>query len=84
VILREHADSRAEVMIEAEDVGAALRSLTARYPRLQRHLFTDAGALRPYVNIYLNQDEVRDLPAGTGTRLDSGDVIMILPSIAGG
>jgi molybdopterin converting factor small subunit len=83
-VLREHADSRTEVAVEAPDVAAALGSLTARYPQLRRHLFTDAGAIRPHVNVYLNQDEVRNLPAGTGTRVGSGDVIVILPSIAGG
>jgi len=84
VVLREYADSRAEVPVEAADVTAALRSLTARYPRLHRHLFTDGGALRPHVNIYVNQDEVRDLPAGFDTPLGATDVIVILPSIAGG
>jgi len=83
-VLREYADSRAEVPVDGADVAAALRSLTTRYPHLQRHLFTESGALRPHVNVYLNQDELRDLPAGQLTPLASGDVIQILPSIAGG
>jgi len=84
VVLREHADSCAEVPVDAADVAAALRSLTARHPRLHRHLFTELGALRPHVNVYLNRDEVRDLPAGEQTLLATGDVLLILPSIAGG
>jgi molybdopterin synthase sulfur carrier subunit len=84
VVLREYADSRAEVPVDGADVATALRSLTARYPHLQRHLFTEAGTLRPHVNVYLNQDEVRALPAGELTPLARGDVIHILPSIAGG
>lgn len=83
-MLREYADSCTEVTVDAADVGAALRSLTTRYPRLQRHLFTERGALRPYVNVFLNQDDVRDLPAGVGTRVGEADVITILPSVAGG
>jgi molybdopterin converting factor small subunit len=83
-VLREYADRCPEVPVEAADVEAALRSLTTRYPRLRRHLFTERGALRPHVNVYVNEDEVRALPAGVGTRLGAGDVITILPGIAGG
>jgi adenylyltransferase/sulfurtransferase len=84
VVLRDFADGCTEVAAEADDVAAALHSLTGRYPRLYRHLFTELGELRPYVNVYLNQDEVRDLPDGVATALGSGDTILILPSIAGG
>ena len=83
-VLREHAEGLAEVQTDAPDVGEALRALTRAHPRLRRHLFSEAGELRPYVNIYVNQDEVRDLPAGVGTKLRPGDVLLILPSVAGG
>lgn len=83
-VLREYADGRAEVAVEAADVAGALGFLTTRHPRLRRHLFTEQGGLRPHVNVYLNQDEVRDLPAGLATPLGSGDVLLILPSVAGG
>ena len=83
-MLREHAEGRTELHAEAADVADALRQLTRSYPRLQRHLFGEAGELRAYVNVYVNQDEVRDLPDGLRTPLRHGDVLLILPSVAGG
>jgi len=83
-VLREYANGAAEVATDAADVDAALHLLTTRYPRLQRHLFTETGELRRYVNVFLNADELRALPAGAATPLASGDVITILPSVAGG
>lgn len=83
-VLREHTEGRAELHADAADVAEALRELTRSYPRLQRHLFSEGGELRAYVNVYLNQDEVRDLPEGMRTPLRHGDVVLILPSVAGG
>lgn len=83
-VLRDCADGRAEHQAEARRVADALESLALAYPLLRRHLFDVAGELRPYVNVYLNQDEVRDLPAGVATEVRDGDVLLILPSIAGG
>ena len=79
-----HALAVPEVPVEARDVAAALGSLTTRFPLLRRHLFDERGLLRPHVNVYLNQDEVRGLPAGVATPLRNGDVLLILPSVAGG
>lgn len=83
-VLRDCAGGRAELQADAARVADALQSLTRDYPLLRRHLFGEAGDLRAYVNVYLNQDEVRDLPAGVDTPLRDGDVLLILPSIAGG
>lgn len=83
-VLRDYVEGRAELQADAERVTDALHGLTRRYPLLRRHLFGEAGELRDYVNVYLNQDEVRDLPAGVETPLRDGDVLLILPSIAGG
>jgi adenylyltransferase/sulfurtransferase len=83
-VLREHTDGLAELNADAADVASALRELTRWYPRLQRHLFSDGGELRAYVNVYVNQDEVRNLPEGMSTPLRNGDVVVILPSVAGG
>lgn len=82
--LREYTAGAAEVDVEARDVDAALRELSARFPILRRHLFTDAGAVRGYVRVYLNADDVASLADGGSTTLRAGDVIMIVPSIAGG
>jgi adenylyltransferase/sulfurtransferase len=77
------ADGSDEISVDAETVQLALEQLVERHPRLRRHLFEDGGALRGYVNIYLNEDDVRYLN-GMSTRLGATDVITIVPSVAGG
>src|SRR5436305_13729983 len=60
-----------------------MQDLTRRHPALQRHLYGDDGALRTFVNIFLNDDDVRHLQR-EGTPVASGDTLPIIPSIAGG
>lgn len=81
--LRDHAGGRAEIKIEAATAREALELLALRHPALRRHLFTDEGRLRGYVNVYVNQDDTRGL-AGEATAVAAGDVVSIVPSIAGG
>jgi sulfur-carrier protein len=81
--LRGMAGGESDVAVEAETVGGALTALVRRHPALQRHLRTEAGALRAHVNVYLNQDDIRALD-GEATRLGQGDMITVVPSIAGG
>jgi len=81
--LRELADRRDAVQVEAATVRAALDGLLDRYPALRRHLMTDDGAFRPHVNLYLNQDDVRH-GGGPETPIGDGDTITIVPSVAGG
>jgi len=83
-VLREYTGGNTELDIEATDVDSALEQITTRYPILRRHLFTDRGELRGYVNVYLNDDDVRDLAHGGRTALRNNDVLLIVPSIAGG
>ena len=64
-------------------MGEALNELTARFPSLKPHLYNDAGDLRPYVNLFVNDEDVRTLE-GEQTAIHDGDTLMILPSIAGG
>lgn len=78
--LREYAGGEAEVRVPGSTVSDALVELTRRHPRLRRHLFDDAGRLRGYVKLYVNEDEVADV----NDKLDSGDTLVIVPSIAGG
>jgi adenylyltransferase/sulfurtransferase len=82
--LSDHCDGQAVVHLSARTVREALDGLVAAHPALRRHLFADTGGLRGYVNVFLNQDEVRTLPEGVSTRVLDGDVIMVVPSIAGG
>jgi sulfur-carrier protein adenylyltransferase/sulfurtransferase len=82
--LRECTAGATEIEVAADSVAAALAQVAHRHPMLRRHLYTDAGDLRGYVRVYLNEDDIRDLAHGAGTPLRHGDVILIVPSIAGG
>jgi sulfur-carrier protein adenylyltransferase/sulfurtransferase len=82
--LREYTAGATRIEVDAPDVSAALSRLSEEHPLLRRHLFTDSGALRGYVRVYLNDEDVGDLEHGAGTALNAGDVILIVPSIAGG
>jgi molybdopterin/thiamine biosynthesis adenylyltransferase/rhodanese-related sulfurtransferase/molybdopterin converting factor small subunit len=81
--LRRFTGDQGEVQVEGGTVGEALRDLTRRHPSLQRHLYTDDGALRSFVNVFLNDEDVRHLQKD-GTAIKSGDTLSIIPSIAGG
>jgi len=81
--LRTYGDGRTEVTVDADTVNDALTQLTTQYPKLRPHLFGDDGALRNFVNVYLNQEAVRDL-GGEQTPVKDGDTITIVPSVAGG
>jgi adenylyltransferase/sulfurtransferase len=81
--LRPYADRRDAVEVEAATVGEALAQLTARHPELRRHLFSEDGRLRSFVNVYRNEDDVRYLEKDA-TPLRDGDTLSIVPSIAGG
>ena len=81
--LRPYADGEGQIEIQAETVSGAMTELTETYPALRKHLFTDEGELRAYVNLFLNEEDIRHLE-GTATKLTAGDRLMIIPSIAGG
>ena len=81
--LRPYAGGHSAVAVSARDVGGALGSLTSLYPDLKKHLYTDQGKLRAFVNVYVNDEDIRYL-AQEETPLGEGDSISIVPSIAGG
>ena len=81
--LRPFTEGASEIEINAENVGMALEELTQRYPSLRKHLFTETGDLRSYVNLFINNEDIRHLQ-GVDTPVSSGDQLMIIPSIAGG
>ncbi len=82
--LRSYTAQQATVTVEAESVSAALAQLTAAHPELKRHLFTEEGKLRSFVNLYLNDEDVRYLPGGEASPTGPTDTLSIIPSIAGG
>jgi sulfur-carrier protein adenylyltransferase/sulfurtransferase len=81
--LKGFAGGKDSVTVTGETVGAALDGLVAEFPTLKKHLYTDAGQLRNFVNIYLNEEDVRYLEK-TATPVRDGDTLSIIPSIAGG
>jgi adenylyltransferase/sulfurtransferase len=81
--LRQFAGGNARVEVDATTVNEALTSLTARHAELRRHLYNDKNALRSFVNIYVNDEDIRH-QVGSETGLKDGDTVMIVPSIAGG
>jgi sulfur-carrier protein len=82
-VLRPKTDGKSEVEASGENVGAVLRSLTAEYPQTSEQLFGEDGELNRYVNIYLNDEDVRVLD-GLETAIKDGDNVVILPAMAGG
>lgn len=81
--LRQYAEKQPAVEVKAGTVGEALSGLVTRHPELRRHLYTDDGKLRAFVNVYLNDEDVRYLQK-EATAVKDGDTISIVPSIAGG
>jgi molybdopterin converting factor small subunit len=81
--LRQYAGKQADVEVKASSIADALSSLVAKHPDLRRHLYTDDGKLRAFVNVYLNDEDVRYLQK-EATAVKDSDTISIVPSIAGG
>ena len=81
--LRPFTDNRPSVAVDGGSVGEALKDLCGQYGALQRHLYTDNGSLRSFVNIYVNDEDIRYLQK-EATPVAEKDVISIIPSIAGG
>lgn len=81
--LRSYTGGQASVSVSGETAGAALEALTASYPTLAKHLRGEDGRLRSFVNVYLNDEDIRFL-GREATPLKGGDTLVIVPSIAGG
>ncbi len=82
-VLRAQTGGQSVVEADGADVGAVLRSLTEAHPDISRQLFDDSGDLNRYVNVYLNDEDVRLLD-GLDTAAGEGDTVVILPAMAGG
>jgi molybdopterin converting factor small subunit len=81
--LRVYSNKRDSTEVTASTVGEALGQLTAQFGELKKHLFTEDGKLRSFVNVYVNDEDIRYL-AKENTPTKDGDTISIVPSIAGG
>ena len=81
--LRQFTEQKDEVELGGTTVGEVLAGLTNQFGGLKQHLFNDEGKLRSFVNVYLNDEDIRYLEK-TDTAVKDGDTITIIPSIAGG
>ena len=82
--LRTYTGGEQTVSVPGATVGEALQALTAAYADLRNHLYTPEGKLRSFVNLYLNDDDIRYLPQTESTPVEESDELSIIPSIAGG
>jgi sulfur-carrier protein len=82
-VLRPSTGGAKEVGADGSNVSEVLRSLAEEHPATQGQLFGDGGKLERDVNVYLNDEDVRVLD-GLETAVDEGDVLVILPAMAGG
>jgi MoaD family protein len=82
-VLRASTGGEKEVSAEGQNVGEVLRALAGAHPDTQRQIFADDGALNRYVNVYLNDEDVRVLD-GLDTPVKEADTLVILPAMAGG
>ncbi len=82
-VLRPSTGGEREVPAEGATVGDVLRELAAKHPDTERQLFSEDGALNRYVNVYLNDEDVRVLD-GLDTAVTDSDTLVILPAMAGG
>jgi sulfur-carrier protein len=82
-VLRAHTDGSSEVEVGGSTVGETLRALAEAHPATRAQLFADDGELNRYVNVYLNDEDVRVLD-GLDTAASDSDTVVILPAMAGG
>jgi len=81
--LRQYVGKQASVDVQGSTVAEAMNALVTQHPDLRKHLYTDEGKLRAFVNLYVNDEDIRYLQK-EATALKDGDNISIVPSIAGG
>jgi sulfur-carrier protein adenylyltransferase/sulfurtransferase len=81
--LRQYIGGETTVNVQGDKIGEALNSLTAQYPELKKHLFDAEGRLRNFVNVYVNDEDIR-YQQQEDTPIKESDEISIIPSIAGG
>lgn len=82
--LRSYTGGNETVNASGTTISAALEQLVTGHPAMRQHLFTPEGKLRSFVNLYLNDDDIRYLPAKEETATSDTDELTIIPSIAGG
>jgi adenylyltransferase/sulfurtransferase len=81
--LRAYTGGQSEVIVSGAKITEALADLTAQFPAIKPHIFNELGELRPFVNLFVGESNIKDLQ-GVETPIQDGDKLMLIPSIAGG
>ena len=81
--LRKLTDNRSEIEIDGETVESLIGNMEASYPGIKDRLCDESGKVRRFINIYINEEDIRFLD-GTDTAVKAGDRVSIVPAIAGG
>ena len=81
--LRAYTSGKSEVTVTGVKISEVLTDLTGQYPAIKPHIFNEAGELRPFVNLFVGENNIKDLQ-DVETPIKDGDKIMLIPSIAGG
>ena len=81
--LRAYTSGQSEVTVSGANISEALTDLTNQFPPIKPHIFNDGGELRPFVNLFVGEHNIKDLQ-GVDTPIKDGDKVMLIPSIAGG
>jgi sulfur-carrier protein len=81
--LRTYTNGQAEISVQGANAGEAMQSLVTQFPSLKQHLYNNEGGLRPFVNLFLGADNIKDLQ-GLDTPLAADAQLRLIPSIAGG
>ena len=81
--LQQYAGKQDAVTVDGKTIQEVLDNLTSKYDALRKHLFNEKGELRSFVNVYVNDEDIR-YQKGAITPVKDGDVVSIVPAIAGG
>lgn len=81
--LRPYAGGESTLFLPGKDAADVLQAAVETYPELKKHLYNDDGQLRPFVNVFLGEENINQLD-GLKTVLEENDTLLIIPSIAGG
>jgi molybdopterin converting factor small subunit len=81
--LRQYVGKQSTIDVQGNTVAEAMTALVAQHPDVRRHLYTEDGKLRAFVNLYVNDEDIRYLQK-EATAVNESDNISIVPSIAGG
>ncbi|MGB9677195.1 MAG: MoaD family protein [Candidatus Ratteibacteria bacterium] len=81
--LQKFVDNQKEILVDGENIEELLKNIIKKYPQVKERIYDENGNLRRFINIYVNDEDIRFLE-GEKTTLKDGDIISIIPAIAGG